>query len=857
MIEMKDFQHRFIDACQQYSDNEAIVDGKVSLTYSQLNSITSIYAKMLLDRGTQFNQRIGVACGRGIEFIVAALSIMKSGAGFVPIDPEYPADRIKYIINDSEISFIFCCDAFDVDALPENIEVCKIDFGKMLALNLPSESVAIEIPSNALAYTIYTSGSTGKPKGVEIEHQNLANLIDWQLEYYDITSEDKASQLAKCSFDTSISEIWPFLTIGATVYIAPEEILLSPSELINWICETGITVCDVTTPLAEFVISERWPQYTSLRILKTGGDRLKKRPRKGLPFKFYNEYGPTECTVISTVGIVDHEGDGFPHIGVAIKGNVTHILDDKLDKVDSGSEGELYISGKSVGRGYVKLLDLTSEKFIDDPYIPGNKMYRTGDIVRLRTDGNIDYVGRRDFQIQIRGFRVELSEIEKVVLEHSKVPEVAVIAIEQEAGYELVCFVSLIADSQFDEAALRSYLIGKMPEYMVPSRIVVIEKMPLNSNGKIDRKLLLEMAKSTDSLDSSEKTIQKPRNPMEEVLWEIWKKLLTRDDFGIYDNFFDLGGHSLMLIRMESLLSKRGLYVPLQKILQNPQIAKLAAYLDFKIAGGMDNEDTCLVELNEGDPDKPAIFFVHSMSGDILGYSNLVHDLGEDQPCYGFQSSCLSDVTNVDRTIYEMANHYVEIMLEFQPEGPYILSGWCFGGFVAYEMARILKERGKDVGLLVLIDSPAMRPSITYLPYYIELISKLVSLGPIEMTKFIISYLRKKKQFSMADAIIGEAFSEQDDDIKNKYVSNRSFVYSVNNTAANNYRTKRYAGDILLFTAGEREQWILRGDTLGWRTLVRQVEVEVVQGGHGDIMKRTGKLSQILKERIDRLGNEK
>ncbi|AQQ08935.1 Surfactin synthase subunit 2 [Sedimentisphaera cyanobacteriorum] len=847
----------FVKYAELNPDKPAVCDYSHYLTYQELDKVTDLLASKLISAGVKADSRVAVLYDRGIEFTAAALAVLKAGGGYVPVDPDYPEERINYIIQNAQVSCVFASKNRHYEKLLEAVPFIDVDI-EQLKNKERQKRICSDVSEESLAYVIYTSGSTGRPKGVEVERRSLKNLINWQVNFYKISLSDRASNLARTCFDTSVSEIWPYLMAGASVHIPPERIIFNIEKLIDWLCANRITICDMTTRLAELAVFENWPCDCSLKVLKTGGERLSKRPPEGLSFDLYNEYGPTECTVIATCGKVSPAGrnDELPDIGDVISGNKAHILGPDLKPAAKGGQGELCISGKSVARGYLGLEDETKEKFVQSPFNPAERMYRTGDIVCRKENGNLEFIHRKDSQIQVRGFRVEPGEIEKAVMEYAGVKEAAVAASDSSGSEKkLLLFAVPEKRQSFKEEDLRAYIRGKLPDYMQPAQIFTIDKIPLNQNGKTDRDALLKSAQ--EGLSQSEKAgsgIVMPRNPMEEVLRDIWVQLLERSDFGVYDNFFDLGGHSLMLIKMDSLLSERGLFVGIEKILQYPEIAGLAGFLDFKNAGGADSsEEKCLVELNKGSRQRLPVYFIHSLSGDVLGYANMVHHLGKDQPCYGFQSAGLSDLNKAHKTLPEMAEYYVNLLLDFQPEGPYLLLGWCFGGFIAYEMAQMLQDMGRKVGMLLMVDVPSMPPADINLPYYFDLAWNLASLGPVGMFKFIISYLKKHKQFESVEEIIGEHFSRQDDEIKNKYVSNREDVYKMNLNAARTHKIHKYDGDIILCTASEREHWLLRGAALGWKNFVNNVELKVIPGDHGFIIRKSKVLPAFIRGKIDQI----
>ncbi|OXU14685.1 amino acid adenylation domain-containing protein [Sedimentisphaera salicampi] len=841
---------RVSKAAEQFPDKTAVSDENHSITFSELISVSDVIAKELLSRKIKMEEKVGISCGQSVEAVVSALAVMKVGGAYVPLDADYPDERLIYIAENSNMNVLFCIKG-NPPKWAEGREIIEVDLDEILKSEFPKEHILVDYPPNTLAYSMYTSGSTGTPKGVEIEHRNLNQEIDWNIEFHELTSDDTASLVSSFSFDVSVSEVWSTLSVGARVCVAPPSKVYSPKNLIEWLCSAGITVALLGTPLAEKAIRLEWPEDCPVRTVRTMGDRLRVRPLPDLPFKLYNEYGPTECTVTVTAGLVSPEDDGkYPHIGKEVGDCVIHILDEELNPVQDGEEGELCISGGCVARGYAGMPEKTAEVFVPDPIIKGNRMYRTGDVAKRRPDGNIDYVGRRDLQVQIRGFRVELSEIEKYVLDSKNVNSAAIVASEEDDGIRLYCFIEPKSEP-FNVKSLTDFLSSKLPTYMRPSGYYVLEKMPLNVNGKIDRKkLLADVVDNRIERHSRTDEIVKPRNPMEEVLWETWKQILRREDFGIYDNFFDLGGHSLMAIKMEALLSKRGLTLTFEKVINYPVISQLAAFLEFKVAGKESSDEKCIVTLNKGRKDRAPVYFLHSTSGDILGYANIVHTLGEDQPCFGFQSIGLWHIDQADKTIEQMASRYVKLLNEIQPEGPFALVGWCFGGWVAYEMAKIFRKQGRQVEILALIDAPAKLTGSKKLRQYLTIIKNLIALGPAEMTKEIVKRLKTKESDLAAD-VIGAHFDEQDEEFKNRYVSNRAEVYDHNLAAAYAYKAGSYDDKVVLFKALDSELWKLRGQKLGWELVVDHLQLEIIPGEHKDLMKENSEIALRLRKMIE------
>ncbi len=434
-----------------------------------------------------------------------------------------------------------------------------------------------------LAYVIYTSGSTGRPKGVEIMHLGLRNLVAWHQKAFAVTPSDRATQLASPAFDAAVWELWPYLTAGASVYIPDEATRVDPRMLRDWLVAQEIDLCFLPTPLAEAAMTLEWPPHTTLRVLLTGADMLHRYPSSTLPFEVVNNYGPTETTVVATSGLVPRaSGPGpLPSIGQPIDNTRAYVLDANLQAVPAGTTGELYIGGIGVARGYLNRPELTAERFIEDPFtgVPGARMYRTGDLVRSRADGDLEFVGRIDGQLKIRGFRVETGEVEAVLGEHSEVQQALVVAREDPDGEQiLVAYVVPAQAVPPGFEGLRNFLRMRLPDYMVPTAFVSLPALPLTSNGKVDRDALPAPGADRAGRDAPEDS---PGTLIEARVSEMVAGLLRLYRVASSDNFFLLGGHSLMgaqvLARVHDAF---GVEIQLRTLFDIPTVSGLAAEIE-------------------------------------------------------------------------------------------------------------------------------------------------------------------------------------------------------------------------------------------------------------------------------------
>jgi amino acid adenylation domain-containing protein len=441
-----------------------------------------------------------------------------------------------------------------------------------------------------LAYVIYTSGSTGQPKGVEITRSGLENLIQWHLKAFHITAADRASLLASIGFDATVWELWPYLAAGASVHIPGEALRTQVEPLRDWLVEQSITVSFVATPLAELLMLLTWPVRTALRLLLTGADTLHRRPPQGLPFSLINNYGPTECTVVATSGVVAPFGTEpkQPSIGFAIDNTQLHILDEQMRPVAQGTIGELYIGGAGLARGYRNQPQLTAEKFVNDPFAKvgsGSRLYRTGDRARTLRGGDIEFLGRLDDQIKIRGYRVELDEISSVLDSHPDVKASAVAAAGEGDDKRLIAYLVLWPESKANAGAFRDFLQRQLPDYMIPATFVRLDALPLTNNGKVNRAAL--PAPNGNTLP--DETYVAPRSLIEQRLAELIAPLLRVERVGVNDNFFLLGGHSLLGTQLLTRIGESfGVELSLLTIFDHPTLAGMSEEIEKLILAKID-----------------------------------------------------------------------------------------------------------------------------------------------------------------------------------------------------------------------------------------------------------------------------
>ncbi|HXU75341.1 MAG TPA: amino acid adenylation domain-containing protein, partial [Methylomirabilota bacterium] len=546
------------------------------LTYGELNCVANQLGHFLQSLGAGPEQRVAVCMDRSLEMVVAELAILKAGAAYVPLDPSYPEERLKFMIEDSGALAVLTQGTGNEIQAGAGCGVFAIDLERPGDWkDLPDTNPNHQGGPSSLAYLIYTSGSSGRPKGVAVEQGGLLNLIGWHQREYEITSQDRATLLAGPAFDASVWELWPYLAAGASLHIPDDETRLCPAHLLEWLTAQKISLAFLPTPMAEAMLLEDWTPNKTLRAVLAGGESLHRRPGSAFGRALINHYGPTECTVVATAGRVGHDPEAkqAPSIGRPIANIRAYCLDPRLRPLPIGVAGELHLSGAGLARGYWNQPAFSAERFIPNPFgEPGyQRLYKTGDLARWLPDGNLEFVGRLDQQIKIRGQRVELGEIESVLREHPAVKEAVVKADANNAGLRLAAYIVKAEGSSLEAPELKAYLAAKLPLAMRPETLTFLPALPITPNGKVDRAMLQPGDLSPDP------GFIAPRNQVEEMVAGAWSEVLDRTPIGVNDNFFELGGHSLQATQVMSRL--RNIFqasLPLHYLFDAPTVASLA-----------------------------------------------------------------------------------------------------------------------------------------------------------------------------------------------------------------------------------------------------------------------------------------
>jgi amino acid adenylation domain-containing protein len=553
----------------------AIRASGVQVTFDALNRRANRIAHTLLAMGIGAEAPVGVCLPRSPDQLASQLGAMKAGGAYLPIDPGWPAERIRSMLEDAGAAIVIAPEGLVAAVALRTTKLLSLDSSLSEHEHDPRMPVALD----QLAYIIYTSGSTGRPKGVAVEHRALRNLVDWHVATYRLTPEDRTTQIASLSFDAAVWEVWPALSAGASVSLPDEQIRTSAELLLSWLASEGATITFLPTPLAEAALSRQMPASLRLRDLLTGGDRLRRRPAADMPFRVTNHYGPTENTVVATAGLVE-PGDSpvLPGIGRPIANNQVYVLDGGGQPVPVGVAGELFIGGASLARGYHRRPELTAQCFVPHPFScdPSARLYRTGDQVRWRSDGTIEFLGRTDRQIKIRGFRIEPGEVEAALLAEPDVREAAVVARPDARGELQLAAYVVPTDDTHAAVAWRERLGRRLPEYMLPAAFVVLDALPLTPHGKVDVAALPDPQRAPVLAD-----IDESLGPTEEILAEVWRDVLRLDAVSPTADFFaDYGGHSLLAVALVSRIRDAlGVELQLRTVFEMPTIRGLATRL--------------------------------------------------------------------------------------------------------------------------------------------------------------------------------------------------------------------------------------------------------------------------------------
>ena len=814
------------------------------LSYRELNDHANQLARYLQTRGIGPDARVGICLERGLGMAVSVLATLKAGGAYVPLDPGYPQERLRFMLEDSHCSVLLTSEDI-AQSLPEtNTLVVHLDRAAETIASEGKANLGSRSAPENLAYVIYTSGSTGWPKGVAMTHRALTNVISWQLE--NSTGPATTLQFASLSFDVSFQELFTTWCSGGTLLLVADELRRDAPALLRYLVDQK--VARIFLP---FVYLQHLAEAAdlcgvvpeALREIITAGEQLEITPQiaqlcNRLPAcRLYNHYGPSETHVVTSCALdgAPEQWPTLPPIGRPIANTQVYLVDRNLKLLPIGVPGELCIGGDNVSRGYLNRPEVTSEKFVPDPFgqSAGARLYRTGDLARTLRDGNIEFLGRLDHQVKIRGFRIEPGEIEALLRTHPAVRDAVVRPKESNDG--LVAFVVVdhgqLHSQETIGGELRKHLASKLPDYMAPSIFVELEALPLTPSGKVNRRAL--SVPDAYRPESGQEHVA-PRNDVEATLVKLWQKVLGLKSIGVKDNFFELGGHSLLASRLFAQIQNTfGRNLPLATLFQSPTVEQLAVVLrEHELP---DSWSSLVAIQPKGS--RPPLFCVHAAGANVLIYRPLARHLGLDQPVYALQARGLDGRTAPLVRVADMAAHYIREMRCRQPEGPYLLLGASFGGLVIFEMAQQLIEQGQQVALLAMLNTDC--PVYSFAKRIRCHAGNLIKKGPKAYLAFVVrSVLRRvspRAEEKIAETLAGN--EELQAAIESRPDSNDPLIRTVlaNLQAEHDYTPSRktYPGKITYFWA-RAAAVDFQDNRAAWRRLAAGgIEMHVVPGDHG------------------------
>ena len=822
----------FDDQAKKTPDAIAIVCRGKTWRYRDLRERTNVLASRLERTGIARGALVGIMMERSPDMVAALLAVNKSGAAYLPLDPNLPEKRLAALVEDSKPAAV----------LTERSLAPRLPPGPAILLCddlAPGDEFSRVVESrwrpDDLAYVLYTSGSTGKPKAVEIAHRSLANLLAAMQDELQLGPRDRFLAVTTLSFDIAALELFLPLVTGATLVLAGRGEAADPPRLIALLRQSNPTIMQATPATWRALISAGWMGSKSLSIL-CGGEALQSDLAGALLERsstLWNVYGPTETTIWSMIHRVRREDDPVP-IGRPLANTTIYVLDTNGQPVPAGVTGELHIGGAGVARGYRNDPALTAARFRTIPALSGERLYRTGDIVRFRRDGLVECLGRSDNQVKIRGFRVEVEEVEAAIVAHPGIAAAAVRSFpDASRELSLVAFVVPTAITGEDDLGLTRFLEQRLPAHMIPSRVVPVTSLPTTSNGKIDR-AGLQVPQDTRRRERAE-----PRDALEKMLAELWTKLLAVSTIGRDEDFFELGGHSLLAAMLAAEIgAKAHRNLPLASLFQARTIAAMAELL----RSGEEPTFSHLVGLRTKGRGRP-LFIVHGIFGNVLQFHSLAEQLKTDRPIYALQARGVDQRHQPHKTIAEMAEAYIDAIRKVQSAGPYTLAGYSFGGLIAYEMACRLREQGEEVDVLALFETDVYYRNLLFaewLSYQWSLVARVVRKLKILPFREWSPYLMSKLSMILHRLFLRLETAEAEDhshEVPEGMRARNREMYRICIREFISYRPRRFAGRIAVFHTAEPAFDVCDPLPL-WRRMADRVDVFTVAGTHGTVMNR-------------------
>ena len=824
-------------------DAIAVVFEEKQLTYRRLDQRANQLAHHLQKLGVGPEVRVGLCMERSLEMIIGLLGILKAGGAYVPLDPTAPKPQIAFMLSNAQVSLALTQTKLVQNLSTHGIEIVDLESGWETITRQPETVPTSETTVDNLVYLIYTSGSTGKTKGVAVEHKQLLNYVNGIVNRLNLTPGSTFATVSTLSADLGNTLLFTSLCRGDCLHVISYERAANSNALSDYFCRHHIDGLKIVpSHLAALQTAAVPAQILPHRWLILGGEASSWKSVEALQnlapvCNITNHYGPTEATIgVSTYSVANTSGtqkEGSLPIGRPLPNTQIYVLNQRWKPVPIGVEGELYIAGKSLTRGYLNRSKLTAEMFVPDPFgqIPGARMYKTGDVVSYLHDGNIQFIGRADHQVKIRGYRVEMAAIEATLLQHPTVHQSVVTSREEHSGDKyLIAYVVAVPGTEPTVEKLRHFLEERLSHYMVPKIFVMLSALPLTSNGKVDRRALPVPDQSRAIGD--EEAIA-PRDMLEFRLRQIWEDLLDIFPIGIWDNFFELGGHSLIAVRLMAQIQKTfSQEIPLATLLEAQTIEEMANILRQQ---SEPIPQSLLVNMHPRGT-KPPYFLIPS-TGEVIEYADLVRyfrEIDPDQPLYGLRTPGMYEEQDLYTEIQPMAAHFIEEIRTVQPEGPYFVGGSSMGGLVAFEVAQQLEAQQQKVGLLVLVDTVAFLPDEDHATLLFEKTKDFVPLSKDHLKQLntdeqITHFLEQAK---LTNWLPGDVEFSKAQHLLNLFMTNVQ--------AGRRYTPKPYPGRITLFRATEVDSEkvspevyaMLQEPTLGWSKVAGGVEIHMVPGSN-------------------------
>ncbi|MHB8206503.1 non-ribosomal peptide synthetase [Mucilaginibacter sp.] len=840
-------------------DKTAITFGEQKITYKILNEQVNQLAAILIKNEVKKGDRVGLALDRSAEMVIALLAIMKTGAVYIPLDPQFPLNRINYMLEDSQAVILLTSIKYKNHFQSPAKELLIEELWETLD-NYPATDPEVEVNGNDLVYILYTSGSTGLPKGAQITHQNLVNFLISMQRAPGLTATDKLLAVTTISFDIAGLELYLPLLAGAEIVIADTKATKDGWALLDIIKKEKVSVLQATPYTWRLLLEAGWDASTPLKVI-CGGEALPLELSQKIlerASSLWNVYGPTETTIWSTVKQLT-SADEVISIGRPINNTAIYIVDKYLNPLAPGIPGEIYIGGDGVAMGYLNRPELTAEKFVEDPFSKqaGNKMYRTGDLGKFMPNGEIECLGRIDAQVKIRGYRIETGVLEYQLAKENDIKQAVVIARPDKFGVDKL--LAFIITKNTDEALnttarihnWKAVLKNSLPDYMVPDNFIIVPAMPLTPNGKIDKKALPD-----PEISDTVKLHTGPRNETEAVLTGIWQELLGLQQVGIYDNFFDLGGHSLLALRVianvEKVTSKQ---FPVNVLFEYQTIEKFAEFLE---EDGKKSKLQSLVPIKAAGNNKP-LYVVSGINGTAFAFVRFANMLDAEQPVYLLQEPQeIGEMEEFPATVEGIAATYIDQILKQNPDGPFAIAGHCFGGIIAFEMAKQMEKMGKEVKLLALMDidisdfetlQPGMKKNLYFIKHKIQNELHKIYKNTYLFVAHRQLFFKYRNEYHRRLLNKYKKIAKPNYNIEEYNFSQK--VTQLYEKAKKNYQFTPYNIDVIIFRAKIASYHRDDKKFSGWKPFVNSIEVRDVEGDHLTMLE-SNDLPTILQQDLNR-----